>query len=141
MDVIGISGLYPVGKKTIFGRPVFAGLAPIRDRLAILSHKWNRPVAFLEVGVRSAQTCSTMPWDWTHKELPYDGREQADYYEAVLKTFYRESWFCGFAWWDWPARLLSAKAGRRRSNFLLLWQKPAGKRSCELDAREWKKSN
>ena len=123
VDLIGISAYYPVGKKDDASiATMLAGLAPIRDRLAKVSRKWNRPVAFLEVGVRSARTCSTMPWDWTHQDLPYDGREQADYYEAVLKTFYHEPWFRGFAWWDWPARALSAKAGRQGPRLLLFRQ-------------------
>ena len=25
--------------------------------------------------------------------------------EPAPATFWNEPWFCGFAWWDWPARL------------------------------------
>ena len=141
VDLIGVSGYYPVGKKDdTSAATMLAGLAPIRDRLAKLRHKWHRPVAFLEVGVRSAHTCSTRPWDWTHKELPYDGREQADYYEAVLKTFYHEPWFCGFAWWDWPAQLYPRKQAEGDRSFCC-FGKPADKVLRTWYARQRNKLN
>ena len=106
VDIIGVSAYYPVGAKddTSLERMLKAWAA-VRERLRALSAKYRRPVLFIEVGVRSARGCSTMPWDWGHRDLPYDGDEQARFYESAFRTFFNEPWFCGFAWWDWPARL------------------------------------
>jgi hypothetical protein len=113
VDVIGISAYYPVGAKedTSLAK-MTASWEAIRDRLRKLAARVSRPVLFIEIGVRSAKTCTTMPWDWSHPELPVDLEEQSRFYESALATFWNEPWFCGFAWWDWPARLhAKEKAG------------------------------
>jgi hypothetical protein len=106
VDIIGISAYYPVSTRddTSLDRMV-ASWQKIRDRLRQLAAARHRPILFIEIGVRSAHTATTMPWDFSHPEWPVDVDEQARYYEAVMKTFYDEPWFCGFAWWDWPAHL------------------------------------
>jgi hypothetical protein len=106
VDIIGISAYYPVStKEDTSAAHMEAALGKIRDRLRALSLARQRPILFIEIGVRSAKSATSMPWDFSHPEWPVDADEQARYYEAVMKTFYAEDWFCGFAWWDWPARL------------------------------------
>jgi hypothetical protein len=58
-----------------------------------------------------------MPWDFSHDELPFDEDEQARYYEAALQTFWNESWFLGFLWWDWPAQLYGREEARANKGF------------------------
>jgi hypothetical protein len=125
VDIIGISGYYPVSTKddTSLDK-MTASWEKVRGRLRTLSAKFNRPVMFAEIGVRSAKSCTTMPWDWTHPDLPYDADEQARFYESALKTFWGEPWFCGFAWWDWPARLYAREQGGTNRGFCC-YGKPA----------------
>ncbi len=125
VDVIGVSGYYAVATKndTSLDRMV-TRWKPIRERLHNLSTKWKRPVLFIEIGVRSAATCSSMPWDFSHRELPYDGEEQARYYQAALQSFWNEPWFLGFCWWDWKAQLYDRDDGKTNTDFCV-YGKPA----------------
>jgi len=132
VDIVGVSAYYPVGTDDDASvEAMAASWKPVRDRLAALSRRVNRPVMFIELGVRSARGCSRMPWDWAHRDLPYDGREQARYYEAALRSFWNEPWFCGFSWWDWPARLYKKEAAAGNTSFCC-YGKPA-----EAVLRSW----
>lgn len=116
--VIGISAYYPVSAKpdTSLGR-MLASSSKTRDRLMPPSARWQRPVMFVEIGVRSARTATTMPWDWRYGERPVDAEEQTRFCESALKTFYDEPWFCGLSWWDWPARLYPKEKGPENRGF------------------------
>ena len=130
VDMIGISAYYPVGSGNIKAalaedmnnldknsnlKEMDRNWAPIRLRLRQLAVKWNRPVLFMEIGVRSARGSSAMPWEW-YNDWPYDGAEQARYYQAALQSFWNEPWFAGYAWWAWHSHLYpKQKAARDRS--------------------------
>ena len=125
VDLIGVSAYYPVGTDDDASvEAMAASWKPVRERLGALSRRVNRPVMFIEIGCRSARGCYRMPWDWTHRDLPYDGQEQARYYEAALRSFWNEPWFCGFSWWDWPARLYKKEAAGGNTAFCC-YGKPA----------------
>ena len=62
---------------------------------------YNEKIVFIEIGCRSADTCSSMPWDFSHKDLPYNQDEQAMFYDTCLETFSGKDWFGGMFWWDW----------------------------------------
>ena len=125
VDVIGVSAYWPVSTEQDTSlNTMLAGWRPIRERLRGLSSKWNRPILFAEIGVRSAKTCSTMPWDWQHHDLPFDGEEQARYYEAAFQSFWHEPWFIGYCWWDWKAQLYDRKQGTTNTDFCA-YGKPA----------------
>lgn len=60
----------------------------------------NMPIAFTEIGVRSAHGCTTSPCDFL-ADTGYDGKEQADYMEAVFTTFSEIPQWLGLYWWKW----------------------------------------
>jgi hypothetical protein len=125
VDIIGISAYYPVATQNDRSlEKMLAGWKPIREKLAKLHAKWQKPILFIEIGVRSAAGCSTMPWDWSHAELPYDGEEQARYYQAALESFWDQPWFLGFCWWDWKAQLYKQEEAKTNKDFCI-YGKPA----------------
>jgi len=60
----------------------------------------KKPVLFTEIGLRSILGANRHPWDW-NSNAPIDLREQANYYQAALETFWHKPWFYGFYWWAW----------------------------------------
>ena len=107
VDYIGTSAYYRVAEEP--GASMEAMLArweAQKERLAELSRiNGGKQIIFMEIGCRSARGCAMMPWDFTHKEFPYDEDEQANFYESSMKAMWNEPWFAGFFWWDWYTNL------------------------------------
>jgi hypothetical protein len=127
VDIIGVSAYYPISTKedTSLER-MLASWKPIREQLARLSKRWNRPILFAEIGVCSAKGLSATPWASNDDDLPYDGDEQARFYESALRSFSGQPWFKGFFWWDWKARLYRREKAEGRTDFCV-YGKPAEK--------------
>lgn len=81
-----------------------------KTRLSELSEMHGgKQIIFMEIGCRSARGCAMMPYDFSHKEFPYDEDEQANFFESSFRTMWNEPWFAGYFWWDWSTRLPSRK--------------------------------
>lgn len=77
-----------------------------KERLAELSRQnGGKQILFMEIGCRSARGCAMMPYDFTHREFPYDEDEQANFYESCFRSMWEEDWFAGYFWWDWYTKL------------------------------------
>ena len=76
-------------------------LSSRREKIMEISRTYgNKPIVFTEIGVRSAHGCIARPHD--HKtESWYDPEEQANYMEAVFRTFTDIHCWMGFYWWKW----------------------------------------
>ncbi|WP_420831242.1 glycoside hydrolase family 113 [Paenibacillus lignilyticus] len=106
VDLIGTSAYYPVANQPGDSEEeMISNWLPVREKMASLHAKFGKPIIFMEIGCRSALGCATMPWDFTHTELPVSEEEQANFYSSVLKVFWDEPWFAGFFWWDWSVKL------------------------------------
>ncbi len=107
VDYIGTSAYYPVAK--VPGDSL-ENMTAAWDRhkttLRALSeaHR-DKQILFMEIGCRSARGCAMMPYDFSHREFPYDEEEQANFYESCLRSMWNEPWLAGFFWWDWYTRL------------------------------------
>ena len=102
VDYIGTSAYYPVSNGAGASlEDMCKAWEHHKKDLAALSAELGKKIIFMEIGCRSASGCSSMPWDFTHPDLPYDEDEQANFYESAMKTMWNEDWFCGFFWWDW----------------------------------------
>lgn len=102
LDYIGTSAYFPVAK--IPGESLLnmtLAWEKVRDHLKLLADKLGKKIIFMEIGCRSAKGCAMMPWDFTHREFPWDEEEQARFYDSCLSVFSKEDWFAGFFWWDW----------------------------------------
>ncbi len=96
----------------------------LRTGLRVLAAKTGRPILFSEIGCRSARGAAAMSGDFTHWEWPYDGEEQARFYEAAFQVFWDEPWFCGYSWWDWKVHLYPKAAADQNKEFVI-YGKPA----------------
>ena len=129
VDYIGTSAYYRVAQ--VPGDTVEHMTEAWRARipaLRALSEKHGKQIIFMEIGCRSARGCAMMPWDFTHREFPYDEEEQANFYESCFRALWDEPWFGGFFWWDWGTRLPSrqpdrgfAVAGKRAEEVVRAW--------------------
>lgn len=95
-----------------------------RDGLRALSAKTGKPIFFIEMGCRSARGSAAMSGEFTHWEWPYDGQEQANFYEAAFRVFWDEPWFCGYSWWDWKVKLYKKEEAELNKEFCI-YGKPA----------------
>lgn len=106
VDLIGTSAYYPVATRPGDSEEaMIANWLPVKEKMSELHAKFGKPIAFMEIGCRSALGCAAMPWDFSHTELPFSEEEQANFYSSVLKVFWEEPWFAGFFWWDWSVKL------------------------------------
>ncbi|MCL2035878.1 MAG: glycosyl hydrolase family 53 [Oscillospiraceae bacterium] len=101
LDYIGTSAYYPVGQKSSSKSDMTAEWENVRTRLNKIADKTDKKYIFMEIGCRSAKGCSAMPWDFSHKEFPWNEEEQANFYESCLDVFGKEERFAGIFWWDW----------------------------------------
>ena len=106
VDYIGTSAYYPVAKEP---GASMESMQKEWDKhkkdLAALSQHLGKQIIFMEIGCRSAKGCAMMPYDFSHREFPYDEDEQAHFYESCFRSLWDEPWFAGFFWWDWPTVL------------------------------------
>ena len=107
VDYIGTSAYYGVGK--IPGdslENMTAVWNEQKERLAELSRvNGGKQIIFMEIGCRSAKGCAMMPYDFSHREFPYDEDEQANFYQSCMLSMWNEPWFAGFFWWDWYTKI------------------------------------
>ncbi len=106
VDYIGTSAYFKVAEQPGDDlETMIAGWARQKNSLRKLSEKLDKQVLFMEIGCRSARGCAMMPYDFSHREFPYDEEEQARFYESCFLSMWNEPWFAGFFWWDWPTKL------------------------------------
>ncbi len=106
VDYIGTSAYYSVAKEPGASmESMKEAWDGHRAALAALSQSLGKQIIFMEIGCRSAKGCAMMPYDFSHREFPYDEDEQANFYESCFRSMWHEPWFAGFFWWDWPTVL------------------------------------
>ncbi len=65
-----------------------------------LHRRFDKPVIFTEIGVRSVVGAARAPWDW-QSSGKVDLVGQQRWYQAALKTFAARSWMKGLFIWQW----------------------------------------
>ncbi len=110
VDYIGTSAYYRIGKvpKDTMEHMLQAW-SKVGEGLERISDKYGKQIIFMEIGCRSAEGCATMPWDFAHRELPWDEEEQAAFYDSCLMAFRDKKWFAGAFWWDWSTEVYSTR--------------------------------
>ncbi len=110
VDYVGTSAYFPVATSEGASVEIMrAEWEKVKPSLKAISEKWNKPLLFMEIGCRSAKGCASMPWDFSHKDLPHDEAEQVAFYDSCLATFGKEEWFAGAFWWDWSTKIYDSK--------------------------------
>lgn len=102
LDYLGTSAYYPVGLNGASRASMLEEWNKIKERLNKIAEDKKKQYIFMEIGCRSAETCSSMPWDFATENLKWNEEEQALFYETCLQTFLNEPNFAGIFWWDWP---------------------------------------
>ena len=121
VDVIGISGYYPVTD------PLHRGIDQMRLRwkeivkgLEACHEKYGKPVMFAEIGVRNEDGCSMYPWDFKDRpEKELNEKEQSDFYESAMEATWDIPWFAGYFWWDWKAVIPPIEEAKKNRDFTI----------------------
>lgn len=123
VDYLGTSAYFPVAefheeKKSFeeLCKEMKTNWEKIAFEMEEFSKKWGKKVIFIEIGCRSARGCASMPWDFSHKDLPIDEDEQAAFYESCLATFFNREWFGGMFWWDWSTYIYDDADTAKKDN-------------------------
>ncbi|ADL53106.1 glycoside hydrolase family 113 [Clostridium cellulovorans] len=87
-----------------------------------LSEKYNKKILFIEIGCRSAEGCAMTPYEFI-RDVPYDEDEQANFYEATFIALENKTWFCGYFWWDWAAKLYDISEAQVEKGFSIYGKK------------------
>ena len=134
VDYIGTSAYYKVAQVPgdTLEHMMEAWEARKASLKALSERNGGKQVLFMEIGCRSARGCAMMPYDFSHREFPYDEDEQANFYESCLRSMWNEPWFAGFFWWDWYTYLPEAQ---QEMGFSI-----AGKKAEKI-VREWYAKN
>ncbi len=101
LDYIGVDAYFSVSDSDNPSvEELMAGWKPHVAMLARLARTWRKPVLLTEIGYRSANGAGKEPWDWATVR-PINVEEQANAYEATLRSLASEPWFAGVFWWVW----------------------------------------
>lgn len=77
-----------------------SNLKPSVLHLRQLAKKVNKPIIFGEAGCRSVSGGAIVPSEYRTSGA-YDAKEQANYAEAMCRSFWEEPWWGGLYWWKW----------------------------------------
>ncbi len=101
LDYVGINAYFDLD---VEAEPTVEALVrawqPWVVRLDDFAARVGLPILFTEAGVRSVAGASRHPWDW-RLEIPISLQEQANYYEALFRVFWRKPWLAGVYIWAW----------------------------------------
>lgn len=75
-------------------------MSPHIERFRRMAEAYGKPIALGECGCTSSAGGAQHPSGWT-SEASYDGEEQANYLEAIIRCFSPEPWWNGIYWWKW----------------------------------------
>ncbi|MDD3088613.1 MAG: hypothetical protein PHT95_01525 [Candidatus Omnitrophica bacterium] len=101
LDYVGINAYFPLTED----------LSPSYQEMKDGWKKWlveieefqeraNMPIIFPECGCNSADGAAIRPWEHVARREA-NVELQADYYKALLETFWDKEWFHGLYWWYW----------------------------------------
>jgi len=101
LDVIGLDAYYFITDKVDPSeQDLMDGWAPIVRHIGDIATTWNKSVIFTEIGYRSMEGAAVHP-GWWNISAPVNLTQQALCYQAVFKSFIKESWWQGIHWWVW----------------------------------------
>ncbi len=106
LDYIGVQAYFPLGKDTLPSLDYLKDQwQPHIDALGEVSHRFQKPLLFTEVGYKSTADATARPWEWVDYgstvAVPVSEETQAIAYQAVFETVWLEPWFAGIHLWQW----------------------------------------
>lgn len=127
LDLVGFSFYRAAASKpgaTV--EEMVAHLKPAVESMRVLSEATGKPILFTEAGCRSRAGAAMTPADWKLTGT-YDGQEQANYLEALLRSFADKPWWRGLYWWKWDEQ--------NPKNRPQYYTDPAGPMGFEMDGK------
>jgi hypothetical protein len=105
VDVIGLSAYYGVTDGIhVSADDMRKGWKKHMKTLEECHKKYDRPVMFAEIGMRSEEGCSAYPYDYRRREdKKLSPEEQECFYRTAMEATWDKDWFAGYFWWDQPA--------------------------------------
>ena len=101
LDFIGINAYFPLTKKM---EPTYdellAGWVQWVNEMEVFQKSQDKLVIFPEAGCTSADGAAIRPWEHVARG-EVNTKLQADFYTALLNTFWGKEWFYGLYWWYW----------------------------------------
>jgi len=133
LDYIGISAYFPLtDQKTPTINSLNLKWRPIKAKLERFAKNYEKPIVFTEYGYLSTDKCAWKTWELEKniRSRPINERAQANAYNSLLKTFWKEDWWGGGFLWKW------FPAGMGHEGYPERDYTPQGKLSEET-IREW----
>ncbi|MEP0987644.1 glycoside hydrolase family 113 [Ekhidna sp.] len=123
VDYIGIDAYFPLAEGDHPAiEEIERGWSPIKNKMQVLSQKWNKPILFTEYGFQSANGAAGRHWELDKSEENANPQLQADAYEATYRALMEEQWFAGGFLWKWH---FNARYGNWRGTEWTPQNKPA----------------
>ncbi len=101
LDYIGIDAYFPLKTTEPSVNTLIDLWQPYVNTLELYSKTQKRPIIFTEMGYRSVNQPTIRPWDYSNRDLPYNGQSQADALEALFLSFADKPWWKGGFIWKW----------------------------------------
>ena len=116
LDSVGASFYYPATKDGSGSvEDMVETLRPYAVKMTSFAEKLGTCFYLGECGCCSVENATKLPYFWKNGKY-YDGQQQADYMDAVIRLFEEQKWWGGMFWWKWDQQIV-------RPNFL---DDPAG---------------
>lgn len=116
-DLIGIDAYFPLSNKA---NPTLEeltaawrnnGKVRYLDELESWHKRWRKPIVFTETGYVSWDYAAQHPWKYVGHR-PYNGKLQANCYQALLNATKKSKWLAGIFWWNWEPKPIKNAAGQ-----------------------------
>lgn len=133
LDYVGINAYFPLTSDTT---PRVENLKkawqPTFEKIKNFQKKVDRPIIFTEFGYLSVDGCAYNTWELEAKvkSLPINEQAQANAYQALFETFWKEDWWQGGFLWKWFPNMAGGEGYNSRD------YTPQGKMGQET-LKEW----
>lgn len=102
LDYIGVNGYFPlVEKPTPSPKEISEAWQPIIKQLKDFSKKQNSPILFTEMGYMSCDYAAWRTWENESNNPAINLEAQANAYEGLFNSIWKEDWFAGIFLWEW----------------------------------------
>ncbi|WFB37126.1 hypothetical protein P3T73_05060 [Kiritimatiellota bacterium B12222] len=101
LDSLGTSFYHPVSNRAGSSiEEMVTNLQEMKQHHRRIAGLYGKPYYFGEIGCCSTAGATRKPYGWDNPG-GYDGGEQAQFLEAIFRTFWEEPWWMGMYWWKW----------------------------------------
>jgi hypothetical protein len=106
LDSVGTSFYYPATKDGSGSvEDMVETLRPYAVKMTSFAEKLGTCFYLGECGCCSVENATKLPYFWKNGKY-YDGKQQADYMDAVIRLFEELKWWGGLFWWKWDQQIV-----------------------------------